>query len=336
MSYAKCLICDAPTMSSENAQNRVLSVECIRCGSYRVDHYAILALKGKEWSIGQIGTASGYLLRNAGMFLDVDGVMRLATIQPPSVATKAGMLLLEFGRLYPQPGVSIGSYEWNVLSALKISTAISAERVSKNLYTNPQIRRLRWLAVASAASAEELQWLVNDCLRGEGFLSKGPADGDVVISPSGWREIGRLQQVNIGSGIGFVAMSFLDEFSLLYARGIEPGIEAAGFNAMRIDRKEHNNRIDDEIVASIKQSRFLVADFTINRGGIYFEAGLGMGLGLPVIWLAREDQLAEVHFDTRQYNFITWREGTWDQLCDRLRFRIEATIGRGPIIRPAN
>ena len=37
-------------------------------------------------------------------------VERLAMTQPPPVAVKAGRLLLELGRLYSQPGVSIG---WN-------------------------------------------------------------------------------------------------------------------------------------------------------------------------------------------------------------------------------
>lgn len=321
-------------MSSENPGNRVLSVECPRCGTYRANHYAILALKGTEWSVEQTGVASGYLLRNAGMFLDAEDVVRLAAIPPPAVSTKAGRLLLEFGRLYPQPGVSIVWNDWNVVPGLKMAEALADDKVTQNHCANPFVGKLRWLGVASASGAEELQWLVNECLRGEGFLSKGVSDGSVIISPSGWREIGRLQQINVSSGIGFVAMSFRDEFNPLYSHGIEPGLRAAGFNAIRVDRTEHNNRIDDEIIANIKQSRFLVADFTLNRGGIYFEAGFAMGLGLPVIWLAREDQLTEVHFDNRQYNFITWREGIWDALRDRLRFRIEATIGPGPFRQP--
>lgn len=335
MSYTKCLICNAPALSSENPRNRVLSVECPRCGTYRADHYGVLALKGTDWSVEQIGAASGYLLRNAGMFLDSEGVVRLAAVTPPSVATKASRLLLEFGRLYLQPGISIAWNDWNVSPGLKMAAAIAAENVTENHCNNSLIGKLRWLGVASAGSAEELQWLVNECLRGEGFLSKGVSDGSVVISPSGWNEINRLQEINVASGTGFVAMSFLPEFDLLYSEGIEFGVNAAGYNAMRVDRTEHNNRIDDEIVANIKQSRFLVADFTLNRGGIYFEAGFAMGLGLPVIWLAREDQLGDVHFDNRQYNFITWRNGIWNVLRDRLRFRIEATIGRGPFSRPA-
>ncbi len=167
----------------------------------------------------------------------------------------------------------------------------------------------------------------------QGWLSKGRSEGDVVIAPEGWQEITRLQQANVGSRVGFVAMRFTGEFQPLFNQGIEPGIRAAGYESFRVDRKEHNNRIDDEIIASIKQSRFLIADFAECRGGIYFEAGFAMGLGLPVIWLTRADQLDNVHFDNRQYNFITWCDGEWDELIKRLRFRIEATIGRGPLAR---
>jgi hypothetical protein len=126
-------------------------------------------------------------------------------------------------------------------------------------------------------------------------------------------------------------MSFRPEFSELYEQGISEGIRLAGYDPLRIDRTEHNNRIDDEIIASIKRSRFLVADFTAQRGGIYFEAGYALGIGLCVIWLVRSDQLDDVHFDNRQYNFIRWDPGEWSVLQRALRNRIEATIGAGPL-----
>ena len=93
----------------------------------------------------------------------------------------------------------------------------------------------------------------------------------------------------------------------------------------------HNNKIDDEIVAGIRRSKFLVADFTSHRGGVYFEAGLAIGLGLPVIWLCRKDELEKTHFDTRQYNFIVWETDQAVELSRALQNRIEATIGRGPL-----
>ncbi len=99
-----------------------------------------------------------------------------------------------------------------------------------------------------------------------------------------------------------------------------PAVTETGFIAVRIDRKEHINKIDDEIVAEIKRAKFVVADFTtgsestehgpilIPRGGVYYEAGLAQGRDIPVIWCVRQDQIDYVHFDTRQFNHIIWSD----------------------------
>ena len=114
-------------------------------------------------------------------------------------------------------------------------------------------------------------------------------------------------------------------------KAIERGIDDSGYQPLRIDQRQHNNKIDDEIVAAIRGSRFVVSDFTGHRGGVYFEAGFAMGLGIPVIWLCRKDELDKAHFDTRQYNFILWEQANLADLTKALKNRIEATIGRGPI-----
>jgi len=49
-----------------------------------------------------------------------------------------------------------------------------------------------------------------------------------------------------------------------------------------------------------------------------------MGLGRPVIWSCRDDDLKNVHFDTRQYNHIVWNEPA--DLRAQLTNRIKATI----------
>jgi len=89
--------------------------------------------------------------------------------------------------------------------------------------------------------------------------------------------------------------------------------------------------IDDEIIATIRRSKFLVSDFTGQRGGVYFESGFALGFGLRVIWTCRADELSAVHFDNRQYNFLVWEREKLSDLAKRLQNRIEATIGRGPL-----
>lgn len=111
----------------------------------------------------------------------------------------------------------------------------------------------------------------------------------------------------------------------IYEAGIAPAFDNTGMRPLRIDRKDHNNKIDDEIIAEIQRSRFIVADFTGHRGGVYFEAGYAMGRRIPVIWTCREDNIKDLHFDIRQYNMIDWVDA--QDLKTRLHQRIRATIG---------
>ena len=153
------------------------------------------------------------------------------------------------------------------------------------------------------------------------------ADGilyQVRIISGGWRRLQFLEAGNLESTQAFLAMWFDAEMDSV-AKVVEETVCAfEGFTCRRIDQKEHNNKICDEIVAEIKCSRFLIADFTGNRGGVYFEAGFALGLGIPVIWTVREDHLDQVHFDTNHYNHITYSNP--EELRKKLQNRIRATI----------
>ena len=68
----------------------------------------------------------------------------------------------------------------------------------------------------------------------------------------------------------------------------------------------------------------MVADFTGQLAGVYYEAGFAMGLGRTVIWCCRKDEIDKLHFDTNHKNHIDW--GSVEELRERLYRRIRATI----------
>lgn len=167
------------------------------------------------------------------------------------------------------------------------------------------------------------------------------ADTDRVIGRSkftptakGWLRIDDLVKRLPGSSQAFVAMWFHSSTQDAYKNGIEPAIRESGYLTVRIDNKEHVNKIDDEIIAEIRRSKFLVADFTCEkgrvRGGVYFEAGYAMALPIPVIWTCSNASISDLHFDTRQYNHIVW--DTPEALRKALKARIGAIIGEGPLL----
>jgi hypothetical protein len=144
------------------------------------------------------------------------------------------------------------------------------------------------------------------------------------LSLEGWFRFAQIRSVPEKSHSAFVAMWFDKSLETAWIEGFSPAIAACGYDPVRIDFQQHNDKICDRIVAEIKRSAFVVADFTGQRGGVYYEAGLAMGLGIPVIWTVNASHISQLHFDTRQYNHIAWT--TANELKDHLINRIRATI----------
>jgi len=167
----------------------------------------------------------------------------------------------------------------------------------------------------------------------EGLLEKVRNGNGLRLTTKGYEFLEHLDGANAAASQAFIAMWFDKSMKDAYDMGIVPAIQEAGFKPVRIDQKEHINKIDDEIIAEIRRSRFIVADFTSNkanpRGGVYFEAGFAYGLNIPVIWTCQKEMIDDVHFDTRQFNHIVWTDA--DDLCIKLRNRIGAVIGDGPL-----
>jgi nucleoside 2-deoxyribosyltransferase len=180
------------------------------------------------------------------------------------------------------------------------------------------------LYVFQAFNDLQMKYYYDDLIKKEWLIGKPLIPSEARITPDGWDHISQLEK---GGGISkqtFVAMAFDERLDLAWKQGLELGIDQAGFVPFRIDRTEHNQKICDLIIAEINKSAFLVADVTYHRQGVYFEAGYALGLGMPVIWCCRADQVKRCHFDTRQYNHIIWN--TPEELREKIKNRIEATI----------
>jgi len=147
-----------------------------------------------------------------------------------------------------------------------------------------------------------------------------------IITPEGWEYLDKHQSDIEERTQVFVAMSFNPELKSIWEDAIKTAIKEAGYNPYRVDVEPHNQRIDAKIMAEIKNSRFIVADFTENKHGVYFEAGYALGLGIPVIWCVRKEDLEKLHFDTRQYGHIDWKNEV--ELKEKLYNYICTLIGK--------
>jgi nucleoside 2-deoxyribosyltransferase len=169
---------------------------------------------------------------------------------------------------------------------------------------------------------------INELLVERGWVTQ-VTGGQWRVTGIGFLQADEWRQTAVASSKAFVAMWIDKTTEGAWINGFQKGILASGYKPLRIDKKEHANKICDEIIAEIRRSRFLVADYTGQRGGVYYEAGYAKGRNLEVISTCLKDEIKNLHFDIRQYNCIDWK--TPDELAGRLQIRIAAVIGDGPV-----
>ena len=193
------------------------------------------------------------------------------------------------------------------------------------------------LRYSESVDSDELTSLLNH-LEERGYIKligfENNRIGTCFLTVKGYERLEETKNPNQDSTKVFVAMWFNPSMDEVWKKGFKPAITEAGYEPVRVDKQEHVNKIDDKIIAEIRRARFVVADFTHGndgaRGGVYYEAGFAHGLGIDVIFTCHKDKFDDLHFDTRQYNHISWSEP--EELMNALKHRISAVYGDGPLI----
>lgn len=293
----KCPLLEHDAQVSAHPTQTLIVIKCPGCGPYQITHS--LAASFNQLSREERLGAAYYSrhCKEAGLppptFSSDGSENQITTMKdkwhPLPVAEKARLLLLEFARRTASPGEEV--------VFLPLANHI------------PLIR---------ASSEKEVRYFLS-YLISMGLIEEVDRER-VRVTYQGWL---RVEQ-HFTTRNAFVAMWFNPEMDEPYRIAISSAIEQAGYSSICMKDVLHNDKICDRIEVEIRNSAFLIADFTGQRGGVYFEAGFARGLGKPVIWLCRRDQEKDIHFDTRQYNHIFWDD--LEVLRLDLKSRIDATI----------
>ncbi len=102
-----------------------------------------------------------------------------------------------------------------------------------------------------ARGPEEFQYYITKA-RELDFIETGPDNHGYRLGLEGWRRLKELEEDRTQSSQAFIAMWFDDEMKSDYTEGIEPALDESGYDPIRIDMEEHNEKIDDRIIAEIR------------------------------------------------------------------------------------
>lgn len=306
----KCLFCDFEADAVRVHKSRKMTVNCPNCLSYRISErdYNAFGTKFKpEVYTEKKHVISGYIreLNESGMETPLikaneEGIKEFAENPkaPKTLMEKLDKFLLY---LYDRTD-SIGQVH---------------EFPIKKIYP----------AMTYARNEEELLNII-DTLDQLELLENKKVYGDLErctsLTVKGLEHAENLKKEHPHTSQVFAAMWFDKCMDASY-KAMKKACESCGYKVRRIDEKQFNSDIVDEIIAEIKASRFLIADLTGQRGGVYYEAGYAEGMGLPVIYIWDKTKVEKIHFDIEHKNTIFYESP--EELEKKLVFRIKATIG---------
>lgn len=299
MSIKKCPLCQRVHAEESYEDNYgCYSYKCVRCGNVRVDHKLMVNIEQNHYA-DLIHIASGYCRERTWRGMPV------YTLSEPDFE--------EFVKKIEIPN-SMDDKIRKVLLFMKNGSPFYGDTVQLNLAED--------YSLTYSKRPQELSFVTQNMIE-MGLIEKISSQS-FKITYNGWNEIDKIETEERKTWRAFVAMSFSKDMEEVYEDGIKPAIKACGYTPVRVDQEDYNDKIDDFIIAEIKKADFVVADYTQQKHGVYYEAGYAQGYGLPVVWCCREDDIDNCHFDTRQYNHVLWR--TPEELMAKLKARIEATI----------
>lgn len=117
----------------------------------------------------------------------------------------------------------------------------------------------------------------------------------------------------------FIASAFdHKDIDKIYDSIVKPTLKQLNIRPLRVDRINHNEKIDSKIIQLINESDFGIVDLTNARPSVYYEAGLLEGQNKKVIYICRNDHfkpdandihgILRVHFDLSTKNIIPWAD----------------------------
>src|SRR5689334_9846443 len=96
----------------------------------------------------------------------------------------------------------------------------------------------------------------------------------------------------------FIASAFgYNDVDLIFDKTIKIVLQELSIKPLRVDRINHNDRIDSKIIELINECDFGIVDLTYARPSAYFEAGFIEGLGKKVIYMTRKDHFKQKETD---------------------------------------
>ena len=314
-----CPICKTPHMSHAAAGANTSEVHCPRCGRYQIQTLAATQLMNSPPSFPPLHLLSG-LCRNTWDLLgekllitvdlfnswaDLDRAAKLVVPRDIDLVTK-GDYLMKYLRRRSKTLADTVTFTPN-----ELAVCFCANR-------NELLFCLRYLT--------DKGWIEED-LSGKNKTGKD-SSMSYRLTPAGWLALDT--PAHLDPPLAVISLLSGTDTEAPWTSGFSAGVTAVGYTAVRLENREHANKITDDLIVDLRRSTCVVADLTGQSPLSFFAGGFAAGLGKPVFWTceANEARDKRLWLETRQYIVTPWTREQPEVFAHCLAQRIEAGLGR--------
>jgi hypothetical protein len=287
---AVCELCGFVALRREEVPGFKEFIHCEYCGKYFIDDHSGITPDNKHLLAGYLYMQRNRERRDKYPLITAHEILNDIRI-PTTPSRKLDYLLRAMD------DISKG----RIGAGFSIHRQLNMETIETEQYVQIDIDRTLHLppAFAYAVNLAEISEMIKLLCR-NGYLSleeledyendrqsiykKNPYR--YTINAEGYKRIESLRNTNAESNKVFIALQFRTEDGSTrddLITAIKAACTECGFEAGTVNETPYNHGIADEIMASIKRSKFVVVDYTYGNKGAYFEAGYARGIGRPLI-----------------------------------------------------
>lgn len=311
-----CQICGMQAIRSHrDAMQDLNSIDCVRCGSYRITGTAQIivgdpASGGCLLNSDEKKAAAGHWLRSMQRFekrpfLHADKIKELAK-NPyfPPLNEQLSLLLELIGNRCGSLGIEV------------------------------KLSRIKDQYIFGATSPDTMKSLLEH-LSSQGLLVFDPNDSisgdfeDVIhltrLTVPGWLKYEDIKRGRTNGRKAFIAMPFgRRDLEEEWLPAVRKAVDETGFKLERVDDEPAPGLIDTKMRLEIRDARFLIVELTGDNLGAYWEAGFAEGLGKPVIYTCQSE--VNPHFDVEHSFRVIWDSSDLDPAIRTLKATIRNAL----------
>jgi hypothetical protein len=161
--------------------------------------------------------------------------------------------------------------------------------------------------------------------------SRGVASlADLTMLIDKWRGLARLREPpgRRQNPYLFAAMPFEAKYDDVHLVAMVGACNGVGLDCLRVDYEQYTGQVIDHIHQLIRDSVGMICDLSESNPNVTYEAGYAMALKLKVVAIC-STELADVPFNLRGWNILSYRSGQTLLLRRALKTRLKSVFGTG-------